>query len=220
MRVLRYSLLLLTFMLPAYAEPHPRHQHHRVTHRIPVTVFTSTGSLQRQNAEVDRMGLKRIQDDEELAALVKSHDLVALPLGKNLKVDPRLPANRRYCRQWTAQFLTDLSDEFHERFHAPLQVNSAVRTVDFQRRLIKHNGNAAPFEGERASSHLAGLTVDIERRRLTRAQVKWLEVRLLALQTRGMVEVAEEFHQLCFHVMVSGRYPVRPVLVVKNISEK
>jgi ribulose kinase len=152
--------------------------------------------------------------------MVRSHELVALPVGKHLKVDPRLPANRRYCRQWTAQFLTDLSNEFYEKFHAPLQVNSAVRTVDFQRRLIRYNGNAAPFEGERASSHLAGLTVDIDRRRITRTQSYWLEAKLLVLQTQGMVEVAEEFHQLCFHVMVSGRYPIRAPELAKNNSEK
>ena len=160
----------------------------------------------RQNAEIDRLGLTRIQNDYELRQLISKGELVPIPVGLHLRVDPKLPANRRYVRPWTAQFLTDLSDQFYEEFHTYIQVNSAVRTVEFQKKLQRRNKNAAPPVGEKASSHLAGLTVDLERRRLTKEQVKFIEAKLVALNNNNLVEVIEEFRQLCFHVMVSGRY--------------
>lgn len=166
----------------------------------------SRDSLVKQNAEIDRLALPRYYDDDELSAAVERGDLVALPLSSALVVDPRLDPDRRYCRPWTAQFLTDLSTDFYAKFHEPIMVDSAVRTVLVQKKLRRHNRNAAPIEGETASSHMAGLTVDLARKRMTKAEVRWVELRLLYYYGRGWVIVEEEFHQLCFHIMVSGRY--------------
>jgi hypothetical protein len=60
--------------------------------------------------------------------------------------------------------------------------------------------------GDIASSHLAGITVDLAKRGLTRAQHKWMEDYLKDLRDQGLVEAAEERRQACFHVMVSDRY--------------
>jgi len=163
-------------------------------------------SLLAQNEEIDRLGLPRIKDDRELESLIKSGDLVPLPLNSHLTVDPHLPENRRYCRPWTAQFLTRLSDAFYAQFHEPIMVDSAVRTVEVQKKLRRWNGNAAPAEGETASSHLAGTTIDLARRRMTVEEGKWVEIYLLPLHAEGMVEVEEEYRQRCFHIMVSGNY--------------
>jgi hypothetical protein len=163
-------------------------------------------SLLRQNAEINRLALPRFQDEMDLLLAEDSHELVALPLSSALIVDPRLDPMRRYCRPWTAQFLTDLSTDFYARFHEPLMVDSAVRTVEVQKKLRKHNGNAAPYEGDSASSHLAGLTIDLARKRMTKKEVDWVEWRLLYYYARGWVIVEEEFHQLCFHIEVTGRY--------------
>lgn len=160
----------------------------------------------QQNAEVDRLSLPRFYDDDDLADAIRRGDLVPLPLNSALIVDPRLDPDRRYTRPWTAQFLTDLSNDFYARFHEPIMVDSAVRTVLVQKKLRRHNRNAAPYEGETASSHLAGLTIDLARKRMTKAEVRWIELRLLYYYGRGWVIVEEEFHQLCFHIMVSGRY--------------
>ena len=159
-----------------------------------------------QNSEIDRLELPRIQDDNELEALKASQDLVAISPSESLRIDPRLDPDRRYCRPWTRDFVDDLSADYYKHFHSQIQVNSAVRTVQVQRKLRRHNRNAAPETGETASSHLAGITVDIQRRGMTRDQVKWVEQYMLPLKGIGLVEPEEERHQWVFHVMVSDRY--------------
>ena len=99
-----------------------------------------------------------------------------------------------------------MSEAYYKEFRAPLQVNSAVRTVEQQQKLRRHNRNAAPEIGELASSHLAGTTVDLARRGLTKPQHAWVEGYLKNLRDQGLVEAAEERSTWCFHVMVSNRY--------------
>jgi len=166
----------------------------------------SHDSLLRQNQEIDRLELPRIQNDEELEQLKARQDLVPIVPGKTLRIDPRLAPNRRYCRPWTRDFLGDISEAYYQKFGAQLQVNSAVRTVLVQKKLRRHNRNAAPETGDTASSHLAGITVDIQRRGMTKAQVRWMEAYIMPLKDGGLVEPEEERHQWVFHVAVSGRY--------------
>lgn len=163
-------------------------------------------SLLKQNEEIDRMDLPRIYDDAELQHLVSTGDLVPITENETLRIDPRLDPSRRYCRPWTMQFVNDLSQAYYEQFHSQIQVNSAVRTVLVQRKLIRHNRNAAPAYGDTASSHLAGITVDIQRRGMTRQQVKWMEQYLTPFHEQGMIEPEEERHQWVFHIAVSNRY--------------
>jgi Family of unknown function (DUF5715) len=187
-----------------------RHVRGKVTRRTvkwaPFVLKGSHDSLVRQNEEIDRLQLARIADDGELEQLVAKQDLVALPSDKYVAVDSRLDENRRYCRPWTREFLNDLGQAYYKQFRQPIQVNSAVRTVAQQEKLIRHNGNAAPAEGPTASSHLAGLTVDIAKHEMSRKQRKWMQDYLVRLRDLGLVEAAEERKQACFHVMVSDRY--------------
>lgn len=191
----------------------PSQTRHPVKHRAHIRrvrwdpVFRpSRDSLLRQNAEIDRLELPRIQNEAELQQLIASGDLVPIVAGESLKIEPSLDPSRRYCRPWTRDFLNDLSDAYYKEFHSQMQVNSAVRTVQVQKRLRRHNRNAAPEKGEFASSHLAGITVDIQRRGLTRAQIKWVEAYLMPLRDLGLVEPEEERRHWCFHIAVSGRY--------------
>ncbi len=163
-------------------------------------------SLLLQNAEIDRLELHRIQDDDELESLKLSGDLLPIIPGEALRFDPRLDPSRRYCRPWTRDFVQDLSQAYYHRFHDQIQVNSAVRTVMVQKKLRRHNRNAAPYEGDTASSHLAGLTVDLQRRGMTKEQIRWTERYLFYMKALGLVEPEEERHQWVFHIMVSGRY--------------
>jgi hypothetical protein len=163
-------------------------------------------SLVRQNERAEQEGLLRIQDDADIANLRRIGALVSIPTGEGLRVDEKLPANRRYCRQWTERFLTDLARAHYNRFHDGLQVNSAVRTVEYQRRLLRINGNAAPAEGDIASPHLTGATIDIAKKGLRPAEVSWLRAYLYPLQTGGKLDVEEEFHQSCFHITVYKNY--------------
>jgi len=163
-------------------------------------------SLLRQNEEIDRLELPRIQDDAELERLKLSGDLVPIEPGETLRIDPRLDPNRRFCRPWTRDFVSDLSESYYKEFHDQIQLNSAVRTVKVQKKLRRHNRNAAPESGDTASSHLAGITVDLQRRGMSKAQIHWVEQYILPLKEMGLVEPEEERHQWVFHIAVSGRY--------------
>jgi hypothetical protein len=166
----------------------------------------SHDSLLRQNEEIDRLELPRIANDDELEELKSRRDLVEIPATQTLRFDPRLDPARRYCRPWARDFVQDLSEAYYRHFHDQIQVNSAVRTVRIQHKLRRHNRNAAPEYGETASSHLAGITLDLQRRGMSKQQVRFVESYLFYLRALGLVEPEEERHQWVFHVMVSDRY--------------
>ncbi len=97
--------------------------------------------------------------------------------------------------------------EAHEAaFHRPLEVSSAVRTVEYQKRLMEINGNAAPAEGDIVSPHLTGATIDIAKEGMSREEIAWMRRRLLALEEAGKIDVEEEFKQACFHITVYKNY--------------
>jgi hypothetical protein len=173
---------------------------------VPPPLKGSHEILVHQNEVADRDGLSRIQNDDDLLDMRNKRLLVVLPENESLQVDDRLPANRRYCRPWTAQFLATLARAHYARFHTPLQVNSAVRTVEFQQHLMHINGNAAPAEGDTASPHLTGQAIDIAKHGLSLAEIAWLRGYLLPLVQEGKVDVEEEFQQSCFHVSVYKKY--------------
>lgn len=177
---------------------------------VPPAMKGSHEILLRQNAMADRDGLDRVQDDADLDKMRENKLLLAIPSGPWLQTDERLPTNRRYCRPWTAQFLTAMSRAFYAKFHTPLQVNSAVRTVAFQHRLLMTNGNAAPAEGETASPHLTGQAIDLAKHGLTMTQIAWIRGYLLPLVQAGKVDVEEEFQQACFHISVYRKYVPEP----------
>ncbi|MGA2965068.1 MAG: DUF5715 family protein [Terriglobales bacterium] len=192
------------------------HRHHRTqrSHRLRMLrgvlwnpLFRPThDSLVRQNEEIDRLDLPRIQDDDQLEALKASGDLVPIEESESLKIERSLDPSRRYCRPWTRDFVADLSEVYYRQFHDQIQVNSAVRTVKVQQKLRRRNRNAAPAEGDTASSHLAGITVDLQRRGLTKDEIRFVERYLFYLKALGLVEPEEESRHWCFHVMVSERY--------------
>jgi hypothetical protein len=173
---------------------------------VPPPLKGSHEILVHQNEVADRDGLSRIQSDDDLLDMRSKRLLVALPENESLQVDDRLPTNRRYCRPWTARFLETLARAHYARFHTPLQVNSAVRTVEFQQHLMHINGNAAPAEGDTASPHLTGQAIDIAKHGLSLAEIAWLRGYLLPLVQEGKVDVEEEFQQSCFHVSVYKKY--------------
>ncbi len=173
---------------------------------VPAPLKGSHEILLRQNQVADREGLDRVQSDDDLADMRSKKMLVALPTSNALEVDDRLPLNRRYCRPWTAQFLATLARAHYARFHTPLQVNSAIRTVEFQQRLLRTNGNAAPAEGDTASPHLTGQAIDIAKHGLSLTEIAWMRGYLLPLVHEGKVDVEEEFQQACFHISVYKKY--------------
>lgn len=173
---------------------------------MPPPLKGSREVLVHQNLMADHDGLERIQNDRELDRLLRLHLLVAFPENESLRVNHGLPEDRRYARPWTVKFATDIARAFYAEFGEPVQVNSAVRTVSYQLRLQRVNGNAAAANGEGASPHLTGQAIDLAKRGLSMTQIAWMRNYLTPLIEAGKVDVEEEFQQACFHVSVYRSY--------------
>jgi hypothetical protein len=209
-------LLAAALSTSAQAVTRHHHQHHHAHHASAARhlrhvawhpLFAGSHEmLVRQNQHLDLLELPRINNDAELLQLEEQRELVPVANSRSLMVAPNLPENRRYCRPWTRDFLEDLGEAYYSEFHQPIVATSLVRTVDQQRRLRRVNGNAAPQEGDTASTHLTGVTVDLLKRGMTRQQHKWLEDYFLQLKDAGLVEPIEERRQPVFHVVVFDGY--------------
>lgn len=162
--------------------------------------------LIHQNTMADDEGLKRVQDNQDLQRLRSSRQLIDLPESASLHVNPELAGDRRCARPWTVHFAEDVARAYYARFHTPLQVNSAVRTVAYQVRLRRVNGNAAGISGDAASPHLTGEALDFGKHGMSVQQIAWMRLYLLPLMQSGKLDVEEEFQQACFHVSVYRTY--------------
>src|SRR5271154_44855 len=219
-------VLLLAVTAPAFAvtalQPVSWHRHRKpkqpswFSYRVFVP---SRENLLSQNAAIDNMGLPRIQNDSALQEMVKSQDLVPITQNDYVRICYKLETKRRFVRPWVDAFLQELGEQYYKQFGEQLQVNSAVRTVKTQMHLLRINHNAAPAHGEMSSAHLAGVAVDLQRRGLTRAQISFIQQKLLFLANLNMVIVEEELKQPCFHIVVTGDYPYPPsIAVVPSIN--
>ena len=177
---------------------------------MPPAMKGSHEILVHQNVMADQDGLERVQDDDDLNRMRGGKMLLPLPQSAALQTDDRLPENRRFARPWTVKFLEAVAKAHYDRFHTALQVNSAVRTVEFQQKLMRVNGNAAPAEGETASPHLTGQAVDLAKKGLSMTEIAWLRGYLLPLVQQGKIDVEEEFQQACFHISVYRKYVPEP----------
>ena len=117
-------------------------------------------SLLQQNYVIDQQHWVRIRDERELSRAIDAGRLVNIPASETLTIATSLPANRRYVLPHVSGFLGQLSGDYYAVFGKPLQIDSAVRPVSVQTKLRRYNRNAAPAEGETASSHESGATVD------------------------------------------------------------
>ena len=165
-------------------------------------IHGSHESLVRQNQMVGQDLLERIEDDQQLSSLTDTQALVPLPENHKVTIESVLPENRRFCRPWTKSFVDAFAEAHWVKFHKYVQVNSAVRTVEVQQSLRRWNGNAAGLEGDTASPHLTGATIDISKRTMSRAEQQWAREYLFGLQKRGKLDAEEEFRQPVFHITV------------------
>jgi hypothetical protein len=174
---------------------------------MPPPLRGSRESLIHQNEMAEADGLERILDDADLSDRIAHGSLVPVPVSSGLRINTDLPENRRYCRPWTAKFLSDLAAAHAGHFAGgSLEVTSAVRTVEYQRRLRHINGNAAAADGDIASPHLTGGTIDIAKGGMTAREIGWLRSWLMPLEQQGKIDVEEEFRQSCFHISVYKNY--------------
>ena len=164
--------------------------------------------LVEQNVKLDQQQVQRMNTEYDLVKSEMENDLVQVNETDSLKISDSLLDSRRYCRPWTRDFLQDISQAYFDVFHAPLQVNSLVRTSTQQLYLRRHNRFAAPAFGDTASTHLAGVAVDLSRRGLSNTQYQWIRAYLQPLQQKGLVDPIEE------------RQPVLHVVVYQSYSDK
>ncbi len=168
--------------------------------------------LVRENMQIDELQLPRITNDDELEQLEAAEELVPVADSTSLSVAGNLTPTRRYCRPWTRDFLQDFSAAYYAEFQKPITVTSLVRTAEQQKKLRRRNRNAAPQEGDTASTHLTGMTFDILKRGMTKKQKDWVNAYFLPLKQRGAIEPIEERRQPVFHVTVfntyNDRYPL------------
>jgi hypothetical protein len=183
---------------------------------MPPPMRGSLTSLERQNEKAEAENLERIEDEDDLSDRIARKLLVPVPVSAALTVNENLPEHHRYCRPWTARFLADLARAHAAQFHGPLDVSSAVRTVEYQKRLMAVNGNAAAAEGDVVSPHLTGATIDIAKSGLTRQEIGWMRYWLQPLQAAGKIDEEEEFQQACFHITVYKSYV--PAKLVGSIA--
>jgi hypothetical protein len=234
-RFLPIALLVLAIATPALAVRHTSAPKHHKVKKVKVKklkikkVFPAgLESVLQENIEADKMSAWRYLDVDELDDAIERGELVPLD---NLTVSPKLPPNRRFARPATVAFAQQLSREFYDEFadtkhFVPLMVDSAVRPMDVQKKLWKrlgckwHSCVAAPPDGERASSHERGTTFDISRR-MTKAQYRWLVLRLLFYRATHKILVIEE--RACFHIFVYNGDAVdvpAPPMIVGTIPEE
>lgn len=162
----------------------------------------SPWALERQNEQADLDHLSRLTESQ-LEFFKKRGLLVPLPSNEAVVIDEQLPEQYRWCRPWVRQFLIGVGQEYQKRFGEPIRVNSAIRTVEYQKELRWRDANAASAEkGPSQSSHLTGATVDIAKKDMSSDERAWMRHYLIALKHRGRIEATEEFWQEVFHVMV------------------
>jgi hypothetical protein len=173
---------------------------------VPPALRGSREILVHQNIMADDEGLLRVQDDDDLRRMRAARQLVDFPESASLHVNSELAGSRRCARPWAVSFASDMARAYYARFHQPLQVNSAVRTVAYQVRLRRVNGNAAGVDGDVASPHLTGEALDFGKRGMTMQEIAWMRTYLLPLMQGGKLDVEEEFQQSCFHISVYRAY--------------
>ena len=225
LRTISIILALAAFALsPANASPLHRMKLHRSVH---ATVASHNSKKNARPAAEGRAGHARIQraryelpqEKRRTAGRVASGRRQAALQTASLRLpEPEMPPPLRGSREslerqndkTEADGLERIEDE--DDLADRIARKMLVRTVDYQKRLMGINGNAAPAEGDVASPHLTGASIDLAKLGMTRQEIVWMRSWLLPLQQAGKIDVEEEFQQSCFHITVYKVYlPPAPV---------
>ena len=171
-----------------------------------VTLRANTESQVIQNEQADRDRLSRMQDQQMIERFARLKLLAPVEDQTRDFYIHNIPEERRYLRPWAKLFLERLSRQYRARFGQPLRITSLVRTEDHQRKLQGRNPNAAAPVGEKRSAHLTGACVDISKKGMNRAQMRWVREVLSSLKQKSYVFAVEEFTIPNFHIMVYRDY--------------
>ena len=209
-----FITLVIGIMIVRPCEAKMRRGHHhrnQYQYRQSSDLRANKKSLREENEIAKREGLKRIQNDQELASLKARGVLFQIQENNTLALDisdkPLMNEKFGWCRKWTLDFLKDIGDAHYQEFQKKIRVTSAVRTVPYQKVLQKGNPNAAAEDGDEASTHLTGATIDIGKKEMSIKEIVWFRAYLQSLRDGRKIHVIEEFRrQMTFHIMVSKTY--------------
>lgn len=156
----------------------------------PLAGYSLRGShekMERQNAVAREDGFTFAQTKDQVAQLVQSGQLVALPGSADYTTKG---VSFAFARPEVLAFVERLGHEYTASCGQPLVITSLVRPIALQPR------NASPL-----SVHPAGMAVDLHVPDPPACRA-WLTNRLLELAAAHVVDVTEEMHPHHLHVAV------------------
>ena len=162
--------------------------------------------LRRESAVAIRERLSRMRDLAMVERFRRPGLLVPVPAETSTYYVTGVDSLLRVARPWTKLFIEQVAGAFHELFGKRLRITSLTRTVVAQKALIRINPSAAPAHGPVQSTHLTGAALDLSKRFMTDEEVAWARTVLWRLERRGLIDVAEEFREPHFHVLVRRGY--------------
>ncbi len=205
-------LIILTIVLAGSSSPVSAHPANRCP-RVPahaLNLRARAGNLFRENAVIRRQRLSSLGDLGMVHRFTRSGLLRPVPAQtRTYWVAVAIPP-LRVARPWTKRFIEHVSHAYYARFGERVKITSLTRTARAQHALRRSNGNAARAHGPLRSTHLTGAAVDISKRPLREAQLRWFRVALQRLADPGLVSAIEEFTQPHFHVLVHREFAGYP----------
>lgn len=165
--------------------------------------------LSQESAVAVRERLSRMRDLTMVERFRRRRLLIPVPSETRTYYVTGVDPSLRVARPWTSLFIEQVAGAFHELFGKRLRITSLTRTLGAQKALIRINPSAAPAHGPVQSTHLTGAAVDVSKRFMSEDELAWARTVLWRLKRRGLIDVAEEFREPHFHMLVRrgyGRY--------------
>jgi hypothetical protein len=167
--------------------------------RVPVTLKGSPASMVRQNEVARENALTFLRNPAQVQEFVAKERLV--PLSGNADYETAKDVSFPYARPETRNFVEQFAPEYHAACGMKLVITSATRPLDHQ-----------PKNAHKLSVHPTGMAVDMRVPRQATCR-RWLEKKLLSMETAGELDATHEIHPQHFHVAVfpeGFRKPVGP----------
>jgi hypothetical protein len=150
------------------------------------------------NKILEKNGWVPIPKKTDLAKMYAAGRLVNLPVNRYLTVNEKeIPSHRRMTTPGFAKYIIG----FSQTLRIPLVYNSGARSMEDQREIAGHNGNAAPTTGKKVSAHLYPPAIDFGYDGMPVADRIKFALFLKSEKAKGNVQLAIERHQHCFHIV-------------------
>lgn len=189
-----------------------------------------------QKQRVDALGLQVLRCSCDVSSWKRRGLLVPVTTGSSMIVDSRVRPELRYLIPAARDWLEGLASSHFKVCETRFLLTSCIRDYQKQKRGYeraqwclahprkcrgRYNVNYAPYEGERASTHLTGAAFDISKCGMDKQELAWMQYTLMLAVLRGEIIVAEEEQQACFHIAVLPHYPLvvtQPLLAIPSVG--